>query len=72
MDKKHFERNFNEAFAAADDYVWLYAEQYVFGRWERDQAKWYKGRDKGLVTWNDKIEGLTDALILPGDCPPRN
>lgn len=58
----HFERNFNEAFAATDDYVWLYAEQYVFGRWERDPKKGYKGRDKGLVTWDDKIEGLADAL----------
>ena len=56
-----FERNFSDALAASDDYVWLYQELSFFGEWTRPAGN-RKGPYAWLPTWESCLPGLTDIL----------
>ncbi len=57
---EHFRRNITEAAACADEYVWLYGEQFSWIKWNNPPAKSRKYRiDR---TWEEALPGVNAML----------
>lgn len=55
---EHFRRNLEQAFLAADEYVWIYGEKGLFVPFTGCSNGWV-GRQK---TWEEKLPGYLDVL----------
>lgn len=63
---EHLRRNFADAMRAADEYVWLWGEQYPTIAWENAVVEpRVKGHGKG--TWSSMIPGLAEAMLCCKD-----
>ena len=57
---EHMRLNLTEAARCADEYVWLYGEQYSWVRWK--EMKTTECRFNPNVTWEDKLPGFNRML----------
>lgn len=61
---ERFRANFDQAVRAADEYVWLWGEQYHFTEWKDGYVKNPSCREG---TWDERLPGLADMLKFAKD-----